>query len=83
MSDYPFTKVRMELAKRDGPAFEDVYRKADMQLARPVYFVNDFHEVTENGVVGDPEIATAEKGKRFYEGIVESVTEFVRHYLTW
>jgi creatinine amidohydrolase len=76
-------RVKMELARRDGPAHQDVYRKADMQFSRPVYFVNEFHEVTESGVVGWPEVATGEKGKRFYEGIVGAVVEFVEHYLTW
>ena len=77
------SRVKMELAKRDGPKHTDVYRKADMQFARPVYFVNEFHEVSESGVVGHPELATAEKGKAFLEGIVKSVGQFVDHFLTW
>jgi creatinine amidohydrolase len=76
-------RVRMDLARRDGPAFQDVYRKADMQFPRPVYFVNEFHEVTGSGVVGHPDLATPETGKRFYDGIVAAVTEFVEHFLTW
>ena len=76
-------KVKMHLAKRDGPTHTDPYRKADMQYGRPVAFVNDFHEVTKSGVVGHPDLATPEKGKRFYEGIVAAVTEFVEHFLTW
>jgi creatinine amidohydrolase len=76
-------RVKMELARRDGPGFQDVYRKADMQLARPVYFVNEFHEVTGSGVVGWPDVATVENGKRFYEGIVGAVVEFVEQFLTW
>lgn len=76
-------KVKMPLAKRDGPTYTDPYRKADMQYGRPIAFVNDFHEVTKSGVVGHPDLASAEKGKRFYEGIVAAVAEFVKHYLTW
>jgi creatinine amidohydrolase len=75
--------VRMNLAKRDGPAHTDVYRKHDMQLARPVYFVNEFHEISNSGVVGYPDLATAEKGKRFLDGIVKAVGEFTDHFLTW
>jgi creatinine amidohydrolase len=75
--------VKMHLARRDGPPFTDVYRKADMQLSRPVYFVNDFHEVSASGVVGHPDLATAAKGERFLEGIVQSVGEFIEHFLTW
>jgi creatinine amidohydrolase len=75
--------VRMELAKRDGPAHSDVYRKADMQHPRPVFFVNEFHEVARSGVVGHPDLATAEKGVRFLDGIVGAVSDFVEHFLTW
>ena len=76
-------KVKMELAKRDGPRHEDQYRKADMQLARPVYFVNEFNEISASGVVGHPDLATPEKGRRFLEGIVAAVVEFVQHFVTW
>lgn len=76
-------RVKMELAKRDGPTHTDAYRKADMQYGRPVYFVNEFHEVSETGVVGDPTRATAEKGKRFLDGIVAEVAAFVQAFGTW
>jgi creatinine amidohydrolase len=76
-------RVKMNLAKRDGPTHQDIYRKSDMQLSRPVYFVNEFDEVTATGTIGHPDLATAEKGKRFLDGIVAQVVEFVQHYLTW
>ena len=76
-------RVRMELAKRDGPRHPSPYRKADMQLAKPVYSVNEFHEISESGVVGHPELATAEKGRRFFEAIVRDVRVFVEDLLTW
>jgi creatinine amidohydrolase len=76
-------RVKFRLAKRDGPKAKDVYRKADMQYARPVYFVNEFHEVTATGTIGHPELATAEKGRRFLEGIVTEVVEFVDEFAKW
>jgi creatinine amidohydrolase len=76
-------RVNMRLAKRDGPRHLDRYRKADLQYARPVYFVNEFHEVSKSGTVGHPELATAEKGKRFLEGIVREVTAFVDEFAKW
>jgi creatinine amidohydrolase/Fe(II)-dependent formamide hydrolase-like protein len=54
-----------------------------MQHARPAYFVNEFHEVTESGVMGHPDLASAEKGRQFFDGIVQEVSAFVEHYLTW
>src|SRR5215213_2376741 len=76
-------RVHLDRAVRDGPTHTDSYRKADMQLARPVFFVNEFHEVTQSGVIGHPELASAEKGKRFLDGIVRDVSAFVEHFLTW
>jgi len=76
-------RVRMQLARRDGPKHSSPYRKADMQYARPVYSVNEFHEISESGVVGHPDLATAEKGRRFFDAIVEDIIVFVRDLLTW
>jgi creatinine amidohydrolase len=76
-------RVKAHLAKRDGPTFTDPYRKADMQYARPVFFVNEFQEVTTNGTIGHPELASAAKGKKFLDGIVEEVLEFVDQFAKW
>jgi creatinine amidohydrolase len=75
--------VNMEHARRDGPTHESPYRKADMQYARPVYFVNEFHEISECGVVGHPDLASAEKGQRFLEAIVKDCVAFIDDFLTW
>ncbi len=79
---YP-ERVKIDRAVRDGPTHTDTYRKADMQHSRPVFFVNEFHEVTNSGVMGHPDLASAEKGKRFLDGIVADVSAFVEHFLTW
>lgn len=76
-------RVRMNLIRRDGPGFASPYRKADMQHAKPVYSVNDFHEISSTGVVGHPDLATAEKGARFFDAITADVISFVRDFLTW
>ena len=54
-----------------------------MQHAKPAYSVNEFHEISESGVVGHPDLATAEKGKRFFDAIVGDVLAFVEDLLTW
>jgi creatinine amidohydrolase len=76
-------RVKMHLAKRDGPKHKDPYRKADMLYGRPVYFVNEFDEVTKTGTVGHPDLATAEKGTRFLTAIVKDVTAFVDEFAKW
>ena len=76
-------RVKLSLAKRDGPRHKDRYRKADMLYGRPVYFVNEFDEVTKSGTVGHPDLATAEKGEKFLKGIVSEVTAFVDDFGKW
>lgn len=76
-------EVRMDLAHRDGPQHASPYRKADMQAAKPIYLVNEFHELSTTGAIGRPDLATAEKGKRFLDGIVRDVITFVDDFLTW
>jgi creatinine amidohydrolase len=76
-------RVKLDRAVRDGPPHTDVYRKSDMQHARPVFFVNEFHEVTQSGVIGHPDLASTEKGKHFLEGIVAEVSAFVAQFATW
>ena len=56
----------------------------DMLARTVLYFlVNDFHEITESGVLGMPQYASAEKGDRFLRAIVECVLEFIHDFRTW
>jgi creatinine amidohydrolase len=79
---YP-DRVSMDLARRDGPKHSSPYRKADMQYARPVYAVSEFHELSDSGVVGHPDLADSEKGARFFEAIVADIGSFIEDFLTW
>jgi creatinine amidohydrolase len=76
-------RVRMNLAKRDGPDYPDALRRTDMQHARPMYLVEEFSELSNSGTVGFPEMANASKGKKFFEGIVEEVVRFVDEAAAW
>jgi creatinine amidohydrolase/Fe(II)-dependent formamide hydrolase-like protein len=75
-------KVRAT-ARPDGPKHESPYRKADVQLATAVYSIDEFHEISESGVVGHPERATAVKGASFFEAIVKDVSAFLPDFLKW
>jgi creatinine amidohydrolase/Fe(II)-dependent formamide hydrolase-like protein len=54
-----------------------------MQYSRPVYFVNEFHEVSKTGTIGHPDLASAKKGKQFLDGIVKEVLTFVDAFAKW
>jgi creatinine amidohydrolase len=77
------SRVKIARAVRDGSKHTDVFRAADMQHARPVYFVQEFHEMSESGVIGHPDLASAEKGQQFLDGIIAEVSAFVQEFLTW
>ncbi|MBI5394916.1 MAG: creatininase family protein [Verrucomicrobia bacterium] len=76
-------RVKMALAKRDGSKHTDPYRKIDIQHSRPVYFVSEFHEMSKTGTIGHPDLATAAKGRKFFNGIVTEVAAFVDAFAKW
>ncbi len=76
-------RVRMALAKPDGPGHTDPFRTVDMQHPRPAYFVSEFDELSATGTIDHPQLATADKGARFFAGIVDEVTTFVDAFAKW
>jgi creatinine amidohydrolase len=50
----------------------------DMFEAGPLSTYRPFSEFSETGAIGDPKLATAEKGKRLFEGIVEELADTLR-----
>jgi creatinine amidohydrolase len=75
--------VDMSRAKQDGPAQIPPYRQGDMLAGSPVYEVQDFHELSETGTCGACDLASAEKGERFFSGIIDSVSTFLKDFRTW
>ena len=48
------------------------------------FMINEFDELSENGVIGMPEFATAEKGARFLEAAAAREScEFLDQFATW
>jgi creatinine amidohydrolase len=75
--------VDKSLIAPGGLKSDSKWLQHDMLAGQPYFLVNDFHEITSNGVFGMPQYASAEKGNRFMEAIVASVLEFVRDFGTW
>jgi creatinine amidohydrolase len=75
--------VRRDKIKNDGPKQQPPYRFYDMQRGTPFYMVEEFHELSQSGTVGHPELASEEKGRHFYDGIIEEVSAFIRDFKTW
>jgi creatinine amidohydrolase len=75
--------VDMSKAKRGGPGPEMGYRVSDMLKPLPFSLISEFDEISENGVIGMPEFASAEKGERFLEAAAESVVSLLDEMGKW
>ena len=75
--------VDMSKAKAAGPSPEMGYRTIDMLKQPPFSLVNEFDELSETGVLGMPDLATAEKGERFLEAACNGVFRLLDEMAAW
>jgi creatinine amidohydrolase/Fe(II)-dependent formamide hydrolase-like protein len=73
----------MSKAKAAGPSPEMGYRTIDMLKQPPFSLVNEFDELSETGVLGMPDLATAEKGERFFEAACNGVFRLLDEMAAW
>jgi creatinine amidohydrolase len=76
-------KVEMARARRGGPTAETGFRVLDMLKSPPFFMINEFDELSPNGVIGMPEFATAEKGERFLDAAGHAVAAFIHEFDAW
>jgi creatinine amidohydrolase len=76
-------KVDMSLARKSGPGAALRYRIIDMQASNPVAMVSEFDELSDSGVLGEPELASAEKGRLFLDGFAQSIVQFLEDFRHW
>jgi creatinine amidohydrolase len=69
--------VDMTKSKTGGPG------TVDMLAPAPYSIINEFDEISENGVIGMPEYATSEKGARFLEAAAQCVVAFLDEMAGW
>jgi creatinine amidohydrolase len=77
------SKVDMSKARKSGPGAALRYRVIDMQAKNPIAMVNEFDELSDSGVLGEPELASPEKGVQFLDGFAASIVEFLEDFTTW
>lgn len=75
--------VEIGKARRGGPTAETGFRIMDMLKSPPFFMINEFDELSPNGVIGMPEFATAEKGEQFLNAAGEAVARFIREFRSW
>jgi creatinine amidohydrolase len=75
--------VDMSKAARGGPSKEMGYRTIDMLKQPPFSLINEFDELSATGVLGMPELATAEKGSAFLESAAQAVLGLIDEMGAW
>lgn len=76
-------KVAMDKAKRGGPIEAKGFRVLDMLKSPPFFLINEFDELSANGVFGMPEFASPEKGERFLDAAGNAAAAFIREFAGW
>jgi creatinine amidohydrolase len=75
--------VDMKLAERGGPGPHMGFRVNDMLHPPPFTLINEFDELSHNGVFGSPEEASAEKGTQFLEAATQAVVVMIDEMGGW
>jgi creatinine amidohydrolase len=75
--------VDVTKAQRGGPSPETGYRTLDALKPPPFSLINEFDEISENGVIGMPEFATPEKGVEFLEAAAQATASLLDEMETW
>ena len=55
----------------------------DLQRASPVMLMDWWSRFDRSGVIGDPTLATAEKGRRLWEAAVQGLIDFGIEFRGW
>ena len=72
--------VRSGKQSSDEPAKSPIVRVSDMLQPSPYFMVRNFDEISDNGTIGAPSFASAEKGERFLDAAVNAVCALVAAY---
>ena len=72
--------VQMEKAEKDISFQATEFFYWDLQTPSPIFFQEWFSRYSRTGTVGDPTKATAEKGRRFVEAVVERMVTLIREF---
>lgn len=72
--------VHMDQARPDVRQGHSSFFTWDMRDPRPIYFAYDMKRDSNEGVIGDPTLATLEKGERIYAAAVAQTAAFLREF---
>lgn len=75
--------VRSERLARTVPERRTPYFTQDLLYGSKVTVGLQWPDVSPTGVLGDPTLASPEKGERFFRAVVGAVAAFLREFATW
>lgn len=75
--------VAMERAVVTYPDPGSSYLTTDLVGGSAVRTYHDFGDLSESGTLGDPSLATAEKGGRFYDAVLDALVRFIEDFASW
>jgi len=73
-------RVQMEKAEKDMNLPPSKFIWLDLMQGPPVLYMDHWTRFSRSGVVGDPTLATAEKGKVIFEAVVAALVELAREF---
>lgn len=75
--------VQMDLARDERAAEYSPYRRQELLSSGPVMAPDRFRDLTRSGVVGDPTLATAEKGAAWTASIAARAADLIGDMSRW
>ena len=73
-------RVQMDKAQKEIGMPPSRFIWMDLMSASPVLLMDRWSRFSKSGVVGDPTLATREKGETIFEAVVAALVEFVREF---
>jgi creatinine amidohydrolase len=77
------SKVQMEKARKEIGMPPSRFIWMDLMSASPVVMMDVWSRFSKSGVVGDPTLASSEKGKVVFEAVVNGLVELVREFKSY
>jgi creatinine amidohydrolase len=76
-------RVQMDKADKEIGMPPSRFVWMDLMSASPVLLMDQWSRFSKSGVVGDPTLATREKGKIVFEAVVAALVDLVREFKTY
>jgi len=73
-------RVQMEKAVKDMNQPPSKFMWLDLMKGAPVLYMDHWTRFSRSGVVGDPTLATGEKGRVIFDAVVAALVELVREF---